>query len=144
MKLAVLVFSGETEAMGHTYNRAKRFKTVAHVIVELYKSEICRAGRLESGGCQEADFPLGSGNSVFSLCMGGGGVFGSSDWFWAGCLICMGKRFWGDALKSLPLVPARVLFDHRPPVFGKDKWPVLNHLGPSLYPILSNRLRIWR
>lgn len=63
----MLVFSGETEAMGHTYNRDKRFKTVAHVIVELYKSEICRAGRLESGGCQEADFPLGSGNSVFSL-----------------------------------------------------------------------------
>ena len=29
------------------------------------------------------------------------------------------------------------LFDCRLPVFG-DKWPVLNHLGPSPYPILPN------
>ena len=29
------------------------------------------------------------------------------------------------------------LFDHRPPIFGNDKWSVLNHPGLSPYPILT-------
>ena len=31
------------------------------------------------------------------------------------------------------------LLDHKPPAFGNDKWPVLNHLGPRPYPILPNK-----
>ena len=30
------------------------------------------------------------------------------------------------------------LFERRPPGFGTDKWPVLNHLGQSPYTILPN------
>ena len=31
------------------------------------------------------------------------------------------------------------LFDGRSPVFGNDKWPILNHPGRCSYPILHNK-----
>lgn len=72
------------------------------------------------------------------------------------CLISIWGMFWssgfrGDSLTSWGIgyreVFQRVclwhlhvssLFDCRPPVLGNDKWPILNHTGPSPYLILPN------
>lgn len=59
--------------------------------------------------------------------------------FRQGALICMEKDSREMLQEHSSGICMASLFDGRSPVFGNDKWPILNHPGRCSYPILHNK-----